>query len=117
MGSALLRADGTPVWLNLRNAVGYYNLSLPFTVPLSTSDDGLVPGSLLGTEGRLPRLFGFTEYYDLVEVLEAAGFRSAGSDQGAKLVQHLFTYDWRRDIVESARRLHDTLEALADARK
>ena len=117
MGSALLRQDGTPVWLNLRNAVGYYNLSLPFTLPLSSSDDGLVPGSLLGTEGRLPRLFGFTEYYDLVEILEAAGFRSASADQGSALVQHLFTYDWRRDIVESARRLHDTLEALADARR
>ena len=35
MGSCLLRPDGTPVWLNLRNALGHYNLRLPFTLPLS----------------------------------------------------------------------------------
>ena len=29
MGSGLLRPDGTPVWLNLRNAIGHFNLSLP----------------------------------------------------------------------------------------
>ena len=35
---------------------------------------------------------------------------------GAGLVHHVFAYDWRRDLVESARRLDETLEALADAR-
>ncbi|HET7745733.1 MAG TPA: hypothetical protein VFM29_00435, partial [Vicinamibacteria bacterium] len=29
MGSALQRPDGTRVWLNVRNAIGQYNLSLP----------------------------------------------------------------------------------------
>jgi len=72
MGSGLLRPDETRVWLNLRNAVGQYNLSLPFALPLTESRDELRPGSLLGTEHRLPRLFGFTEYYDLLELLEAA---------------------------------------------
>lgn len=116
MGSALLRPDGTPVWLNLRNAVGSYNLSLPFRLPLSESADGLLPGALLGTEGRLPRLFGFTEYYDLLEILELAGYRSWGTD-GTGPLQYIFSYDWRRDIVESARRLHETLEALAEQRR
>ena len=77
MGSCLLRPDGTPVWLNLRNALGHYNLSLPFTLPLSECRDDLVPGPLLGTEAVMPRLFGFTEYADLLEILESGGFRAA----------------------------------------
>src|SRR5439155_27036 len=28
---------------------------------------------------------------------------------------HVFSYDWRRDLIETARRLHDTLETLAEA--
>src|SRR5439155_24499887 len=49
MGSRLMRPDGTPVWLNIRNAVGHYDLSLPLTLPLAESRDDLVPGPLLGT--------------------------------------------------------------------
>jgi pimeloyl-ACP methyl ester carboxylesterase len=116
MGSGLLRGDGTHVWLNLRNAVGSYNLGLPFTVPLSASQDDLIPGTLLGADTRLPRMFGFTEYYDLLEVLEAAGFRPSSQPHDGHPVHHVFTYDWRRDIVEAARRLDQTLEAMADAR-
>ena len=116
MGSGLLRADETRVWLNLRNAVGQYNLSLPFVLPLSESKDELRPGSLLGIEHRLPRMFGFTEYYDLLELLEAAGFQPAKKTGGRGLVHHVFAFDWRRDLVESVRRLDETLEALADAR-
>jgi pimeloyl-ACP methyl ester carboxylesterase len=116
MGSGLLRPDGTPVWLNLRNAVGHFNLSLPFKLPLSECRDDLVPGALLGTDGFMPRLFGFTEYYDLLDVLETAGFRPARATGGAGPVHHVFAYDWRRDIVESVRELDRTLEALAEAR-
>jgi pimeloyl-ACP methyl ester carboxylesterase len=117
MGSRLMRPDGTPVWLNLRNAVGHYNLSLPLTLPLAESRDDLVPGPLLGTTAVMPRLFGFTEYYDLLDILAAAGFRASSPDHdGRGPAQHLFSYDWRRDLVETARRLHDHLEALADAR-
>jgi len=124
MGSCLMRPDGTPVWLNLRNALGHYDLSLPFTLPLSECRDDLVPGPLLGTEAVMPRLFGFTEYADLVEILESAGFRSATRQQMEDQTEagtrppsyHVFGYDWRRDLVESARRLHETLESLAQAR-
>jgi pimeloyl-ACP methyl ester carboxylesterase len=116
MGSGLARPDETRVWLNLRNAVGQYNLSLPFVLPLSESRDDLRPGSLLGTDHRLPRMFGFTEYYDLLELLEAAGFEPAKKTGGKGMVHHVFAYDWRRDLVESVRRLDETLEALADAR-
>jgi pimeloyl-ACP methyl ester carboxylesterase len=116
MGSGLARPDGTRVWLNLRNAVGQYSLSLPFALPLTESRDELRPGSLLGTDHRLPRMFGFTEYYDLLELLERAGFVPASKTGGRGLVHHVFAFDWRRDLVESARRLEETLDALADAR-
>jgi pimeloyl-ACP methyl ester carboxylesterase len=117
MGSGLLRPDGTPVWLNLRNAVGHFNLGLPFKLPLSESRDELVPGALLGTDGVMPRLFGFTEYYDLLDLLESAGFRAAKSTGGAGMIHHVFSYDWRRDLVDSVRELDRTLEALAEARE
>ena len=116
MGSGLLRPDGTPVWLNLRNAVGHFNLGLPFKLPLSECRDDLVPGALLGTDGVMPRLFGFTEYYDLLDLLESAGFRPANTTGGAGMIHHVFAYDWRRDVVESVRALDRTLEAMAEAR-
>jgi pimeloyl-ACP methyl ester carboxylesterase len=113
MGSCLLRPDGTAVWLNLRNALGHYNLSLPFTLPLSECRDDLVPGPLLGTEAVMPRLFGFTEYADLLEILESGGFRPATRREDDRAAYHVFSYDWRRDLVDSAHRLHETLESLA----
>ena len=116
MGSCLLRPDGTAVWLNLRNALGHYNLSLPFTLPVSECRDDLVPGPLLGTEAVMPRLFGFTEYADLLEILESGGFHPATRDDETQPSYHVFSYDWRRDLVDSARRLHETLETLAEAR-
>jgi pimeloyl-ACP methyl ester carboxylesterase len=113
MGSGLHRADGTQVWLNMGNAVGQYNLGLPFSVPLSESRDELIPGALLGAQAMMPRLFGFTEYYDLLEMLELVGFRASTRGERQRAVHHVFAYDWRRDLIESARRLHDTLEELA----
>src|SRR5262245_13827682 len=75
LGSQLLRPDGTEAWLNLGNAIGYHDLELPRTLPLAASRDDLVPGPLLGTDAVLPRVFGFTEYADVIELLEDAGFR------------------------------------------
>lgn len=115
LGSELHRPDGTHVWLNLGNAVGSHDLSLPFVVPLSESRDDLIPGGLLGVDAVLPRLFGFTEYADLLDLLDEAGFRRAGERLARGALYRVFTYDWRRDLVESARRLAETLEAMADA--
>jgi pimeloyl-ACP methyl ester carboxylesterase len=65
----------------------------------------------------MPRLFGFTEYYDLLDILAAAGFRAVTTGRiGSDPAHHLFSYDWRRDLVESAGHLHRTLEKLAEAR-
>lgn len=111
LGSELVRPDGTQVWLNLRTTVGAYDLNLPPTLPLCESRDELVPAGLLGVDAALPRLFGFTEYADFLELLTDAGFGT----NGAAPRKHVFTYDWRRDLVESARRLGNSLDALAEA--
>jgi hypothetical protein len=114
MGSQLLRPDGTVAWLNLGNALGHHDLSLPRRLPFVESRDDLEPGPLIGTDSVLPRAFGFTEYADLVELLETAGF-APGPGGGARHYS-VFSYDWRRDLVESARALGAQLDALAAAR-
>ncbi len=114
LGSELLRHDGTHVWLNLGNAFGSHDLSLPLRVPLSASRDDLIPGGLLGFDAVLPRLFGFTEYAELLALLTEAGFRDVRQEARRSAGYFVCTYDWRRDIVESARRLEAALERLAD---
>jgi pimeloyl-ACP methyl ester carboxylesterase len=115
LGSQLIRPDGTEAWLNLGNALGYHDLGLPLALPLSASRDDLKPGPLLGTDRILPRMFGFTEYADVVELLEDAGFlRDRRLDKHPEY--RIFSYDWRRDLVEAARALHEMLEGLAEAR-
>jgi pimeloyl-ACP methyl ester carboxylesterase len=105
LGSELLRPDGTQVWLNAGNALGHHDLALPVSTPVDAAEEGLRPGGLLGTAAVLPRVFGFTEYADLLDLL-----------RGTELAHHVFTYDWRRDLVASARRLGVTLDALAESR-
>jgi pimeloyl-ACP methyl ester carboxylesterase len=116
LGSQLLRPDGTEAWLNLGNALGYHDIGLPLALPLSESRDDLKPGPLLGTDRILPRMFGFTEYADVVDLLEDAGFLRDRRLDGHPEYR-IFSYDWRRDLVEAARALHETLEALAEARR
>jgi pimeloyl-ACP methyl ester carboxylesterase len=113
LGSRLVRPDGTETWLNLANAFGHHDLRLPLRLPLGESRDLLRPSGLLGVDTALPRVFGFTEYADLVRLLEGAGFRP--DSRNGVPSYHVFAYDWRRDLVEAARVLGDTLDALADA--
>ncbi len=116
LGSQLVAPDGTQVWFNFGNAVGAHDLALPFRVPLAEARDELCPAGLLGIDTILPRLFGFTEYADVTRLLEEAGFARTGRHPlrpGA--AYHWFTYDWRRDLVESARRLGEALDELADS--
>jgi pimeloyl-ACP methyl ester carboxylesterase len=115
LGSQLRRPDGTQAWLNLGNAVGAHDLTLPLAASLQASRDDLLPGGLLGVDEVLPRLFGFTEYADLLDLLAEAGFRRDQRPRGSGPLCHVFTYDWRRDLVESARCLGETLDALANA--
>ena len=116
LGSQLVAPDGTQVWFNFGNAVGAHDLALPFSLPLSEARDELRPAGLIGVDTVLPRLFGFTEYADIATLLEGAGFARTGRHPlrpGA--AYHWFTYDWRRDLVESARRLGEALDELADS--
>jgi pimeloyl-ACP methyl ester carboxylesterase len=113
LGSRLVDPDGDEAWLNLANAFGHRDLRLPLRLPLRESRDLLRPSGLLGVDTVLPRVFGFTEYADLVDLLEGAGF-GPGPQKGG-LSYHIFAYDWRRDLVESARALGDALDTLAEA--
>lgn len=113
LGSRLFRPNGSEAWLNLGNSFGYHDLTLPLQLPLHESKDQLVARGLLGTDSSLPRMFGFTEYADLVRLLEDAGFRR--DRNGTSPSYHVFSYDWRRDLVESARALGETLDELAEA--
>ncbi len=113
LGSQLLDAEGDEAWLGLGNMVGAHDIALPARLPLSEAHDGLTPGGLLGVDHILPRLFGFSEYGDLVAVLESAGFVRDGVGGRS---YHVYAYDWRRDLVESARGLGTFLERLAAER-
>ena len=117
MGSRLERPDGTAAWLNVGNVFGHHDLRLPPDLPLTSSRDGLQPLGLIGVDEIIPRLFGFTEYADLLGLLKGAGFhRNERFSRTRGAIFHVFTYDWRRDLVESARRLGEYLDALAVAR-
>jgi hypothetical protein len=111
-GSQLLRPDGSEAWLNLGNTIGHHDLQLPGTLPFLRSRDDLVPGLMIGTDTLLPRAFGFTEYADLLELFDSAGYEP-GVGPGARYA--VFSYDWRRDLVESAQHLALRLERLAKA--
>jgi hypothetical protein len=110
LGSQLLRPDGSEAWLNLGNTLGHHDLSLPRKLPFARSRDDLHPGFLVGTDTVLPRVFGFTEYADFLDLLDSAGYEP-GVGRGLRYA--VYTYDWRRDLVESARGLALRLEGLA----
>jgi pimeloyl-ACP methyl ester carboxylesterase len=111
LGSELVGADGRRLWLNLRNALGHHDLSLPFAPVVGAAED-LRPGGLVGIGTMLPRVFGFTEYADLLDLLASAGFHRHG--RVGPRTCHVFTYDWRRDLAATARLLGQRLDALAD---
>jgi len=117
LGSRLERPDGSEAWLNAGNVLGHHDLRLPPVLPLSASRDDLRPFGLIGVDAVIPRLFGFTEYADLLGLLKKAGFhRNQRANQSRGAIFHVFTYDWRRDLVESAQRFGGYLDALATAR-
>jgi hypothetical protein len=110
MGSQLLRPDGSEAWLNLGNTLGHHDLSLPRKLPFARSRDDLHPGFLVGTDAMLPRAFGFSEYADLLDLFDLTGY-APGTGKGLRYA--VFTYDWRRDLVETARGFGMRLEGLA----
>jgi pimeloyl-ACP methyl ester carboxylesterase len=115
LGTQLLRPDGAQAWLNLGNALGHHDLSLPARLPLAESHDDLVPAGLIGVDAVLPRLAGFTEYADLLELLNDAGFRRDPPPRTRGAAFRVFGYDWRLDLVETARALDRYLDRLCEA--
>ena len=114
LGSQLVRPDGTTAWLNLGNAFGHHDLRLSRRARSAEGHDDLRPGLLVGTDTVLPRAFGFTEYADVLDLLDGAGFEPGMAGSGLRYA--VFTYDWRLDLVETARDLAHRLDALAEAR-
>jgi len=115
LGTQLLRPDGAQAWLNLGNALGHHDLSLPSRLPLAESHDDLLPAGLIGVDAVLPRLAGFTEYADLLELLHEAGFRRDPPPRARGAAFRVFGYDWRLDLVETARALDRYLDRLSEA--
>ncbi len=117
LGSSLNHPDGSRAWLDLGNAVGWHELGLPLDQPPHETGDQLVPGELVGLDAVLPRVFGFTEYADLLGLLQSGGFRPLSREPAASRGFVVATYDWRRDLVASVRRLSDVIEAVAASRR
>ncbi len=118
LGSTLDHPDGHRVWLDLSNALVWHDLRLPLTLPVSEARDALRPGPLVGLGAVVPRLFGFPEYADLFNLLESAGSSAIDVDAhdpiGPGAHHCAATYDWRHDLVASARHLSQRLESLAE---
>jgi hypothetical protein len=110
LGSQLLRPDGSVAWLNLGNTIGHHDLSLPRKLPFAALRDELQPGFLIGTDSALPRAFGFTEYADMLDLLDSAGYEP-GTGPGLRYA--VYSYDWRRDLALAARGLALRLDGLA----
>ncbi|MCU0241615.1 MAG: hypothetical protein MUF51_04250 [Vicinamibacteria bacterium] len=113
LGSSLLRPDGSEVWLNFGNTIGFHDLGLR----LDRQEDDLIPGPLIGTQELLPRIFGFREYADFLAILARAGFCALRTAPAAARPYHIFAYDWRYDLMRAVRRLDAVLTGLAELRR
>ena len=114
LGSQLLRPDGTEAWLNLGNALGYHDIGLPLHLPLAESRDDLEAGPAPRHGPHAPRMFGFTEYADVVDLLEDAGFLRDRRQHPDPRLPHLLLMTGGADLVESARRLEEHLDHMAE---
>ena len=118
IGSQLLRRPtAARCGSNSGNAFGYHDLRLPARLPLADSLDDLLPKGLIGVGGVLPqavRLHRVRRHARPARGRRLLPRRAAERARGA--IYHVFAYDWRRDLVESARRLGQSLDALADLR-
>jgi pimeloyl-ACP methyl ester carboxylesterase len=117
LGSQIVnRRTGEAVWPSaFRSSVD--GLSLPMTPDLSANRDDLVPAKILET-ARLARLSPEVYiYHGLLEALRRYGGYQEGDwesppEEGDRDTFYVFSYDWRRDNVETARELVRRVEAL-----
>ena len=131
LGSSLLdTASDTYVWgrfdhnpIDPNSAEGARLAALPLDIvtPLPDLHDGVVPDGLL--ENLHVKFLGLAIshpiYRGLVDLLSLAGYQRPSApvaDTGNGMrVAYRFDYDWRADIVTSARKLHAFVEATRSA--
>jgi pimeloyl-ACP methyl ester carboxylesterase len=115
-GSELLHKDtGERVWFRAIKSKRE-DLRLPIYADLSKNRDSLIPGDILRTVKVGP--FSVTDVYGgFVRAMQLrGGYReekwSSPSENGHQDALYVFSYDWRLDAVDNARRLFDAVEAL-----
>lgn len=115
LGSELVnKVTGEKVWFKIGRSKDD-DVRLPIGTDLATSRDNLVPGDII-RKLDIPILRDQEVYQVLINALERYGGYTAGSwesPSGSLNDKYfVFPYDWRRDNVETARRLFRTLEKL-----
>lgn len=117
LGSRLVnRRTGKTVWPDLKGARA--GLALPISAPvLAGNKDEVVATEVLEEAHVSPLIPSISIYGPLLETLERNGGYRRGDfiappPAGAADTLYVFPYDWRRDIVESARELGCMIEEL-----
>ena len=115
-GSELLHKDtGEKVWFRAIKS-DREDIRLPISADLSKNRDDLIPGDILRTVKVGP--FSVTDIYGgfITAMQTRGGYReekwSSPSANGDHDALYVFSYDWRLDAVDNARRLFNDVEAL-----
>lgn len=112
MGSVLEdKETGRTMWGTLFRGV-LDTLALPIdTVKLLTNRDNLVPTRLLQTMSLIPGVVEIDIYDTVSRITAEAGGYILGENMFA------LSYDWRRDLVEAAKRLDELIERIKEETK
>ena len=114
LGSELINKHSKEkVWFSLRRSKDD-DLRLPINASFSRNRDNLVPGDIVR---EIKFLLASRDFYGsiLKSLEENGGYEPASLDSPPKSLKDkyfVFPYDWRRDNVETARRLYNTMRAL-----
>ena len=115
MGSRLANSKtGEEVWVGNLSKLLFSNYS---EIALEIDPDSLLPmSSPLVASGLLDSLVGKDFYASITETLETAGgykYSVAGEPQPQNArIYYVFTYDWRQDNVQTARKLSQFIEQI-----
>jgi pimeloyl-ACP methyl ester carboxylesterase len=111
-GSELVNSEtGEIVWFTLKHSKGD-ELRLPMSPDLKRNRDNIVAKDIL-REVKLPGVLPDIEVYQpVLDFLKTQGYSEASwNNPQAEDVFYVFSYDWRRDNVESAQELIKRMEA------
>ena len=115
MGSRLAEINsGTEVWPGKLSDLLFSNYE---DIALEIDPDSLLPKkSSLKTSGLLDKVVGKDFYAGITDTLESAGgyqYASVGVNQPSSARNYyVFTYDWRQDNVQTARKLTQYIEQI-----